>query len=120
MAARIRPGERQVIATARGQIVPTRTRSLRGDGKPLNERERPGRGYGMKQALEPVCGESRREVVNTCGRNVSRTWDVLERVDAPGDVAKRVETLAVRPTPERVRAGEESEGTLKRSPSTRE
>jgi hypothetical protein len=45
--------------------------------------------------VEPVCGESRREVENTCGRNISRTWEILEIVDAPGHVAKREETLAV-------------------------
>jgi len=48
----------------------------------------------MKQAREAGCGESRREVENTCGRNVSRTWEPSSRVDAPGDVAKREETLA--------------------------
>jgi len=48
----------------------------------------------MKQARKLERGESRREVASTCGRNIARTWEPSQRVDAPGDVTKRDETLA--------------------------
>jgi len=72
-----------------------RKQRLRREGEPLNEQNVLDAAAGCNRPAEPVRGESRREVESTSGRNVSRAWDVLEQVDAPGDVAKRNETLAV-------------------------
>jgi hypothetical protein len=54
---------------------------LRGENEPLN-RMGPGRGCGMKQARERMCGENRRGAAKARGRNEARTWEVFAGVDA--------------------------------------
>lgn len=50
----------------------------------LLEQDDPGRGSGMEQARELVCGENRREVEKTWGRNVAGPWNASHQVDARG------------------------------------
>jgi len=50
----------------------------------LLEQDDPGRGSGMEQARELVCGENRREAEKTWGRNVAGPWNASHQVDARG------------------------------------